>query len=159
MDLSRSVTRVLNIVIVVLFVSMTLVLTGSIVSRTVQPFLSTELNVQIPWSEEFIKYVLLWICWLGAAIVVHENGHFALNFLSRMLPGRRIFLFFRHLSTMILAAVFIYYGTEICINMIIQKTPSLQIPKTLINMVVPVTGVLFVFYTLVDLRSHKKDGA
>ena len=159
MSVSNFVTRILNFVVIILFVSMTVILTASILSRSIQPFISAELNIQIPWSEEFIKYAVLWICWLGAALVVHEKGHFALNLLSRKYPDSRILSFCLYLSTTILAAVFIYYGTAVCINMSIQKTPSLQISKTFVNMVVPITGVLMVFYTLIELRNRRKGGS
>ena len=150
------ITKIINLLIIVFFIFVTLILTTSILTRFLQPYMPSGVNIHISWAEEVIKYSVLWICWLGAAIVVREKGHFALKLLTRKYPNMRFFPIILFVATIIMAGLFIYYGTIVCINMRIQKTPSLQISKMYVNMVVPITGILMIFYSLVDLRNSKR---
>lgn len=156
LKVANIVTKIINVIIVFSFIFMTIILTASIFSRFLQPYMPAGLNIQIPWSEEFIKYSVLWICWLGAAIVVREKGHFALNLLTRKYPHMRFLSIILFVATITMAGLFIFYGTIVCFNMRIQKTPSLQISKMYINLVVPITGILMIFYSLVDFFNNDR---
>ena len=104
----KTVNRIVQSVIVALFCLVTLVLTASIVTRFLQPYIPGSIRIQIPWAEEFIKYAVLWICWLGAALVIPEHGHFALNLLTRKFPNLRIVRLVSSAVILFVAALFIF---------------------------------------------------
>jgi TRAP-type C4-dicarboxylate transport system permease small subunit len=41
----------------------------------------------LSWSEEVARYVFVGIIWMGAAVVVRENGHPGMDLLTRSLPA------------------------------------------------------------------------
>ncbi len=149
-------TRLIYRFILGLFVLVTLVLTASIITRFIQPYLPEGINAQIPWAEEVVKYSILWVTWLGSAVVIGERGHFALNLLTRKYPNLKFLQIVYNASIFIVAGLFVYYGSIVAWNMRIQRTPSLQLPKIYINIIVPIAGMLMILYTIDAMRKRKQ---
>ncbi len=40
----------------------------------------------IPWSEEMARFLEIWVCFLGAALLYKEDGHMGLDILVKVLP-------------------------------------------------------------------------
>ncbi len=141
--------RTINRAVFILFALVTIIMTINVVGRFLQPFMPDGINIQITWAEEFVKYAVLWIVWLGSAVIILNKGHFALNFLTSKFPGSKLLQVIQFLSTIIMASVLIYYGIEISFELSILKTPSLQISKMYVYMIVPLTGLLMIFFEIV----------
>lgn len=146
---SEFLKKTINGIVFILFVLITIIMTINVVGRFFQPFMPDEMNIQITWAEEFVKFAVLWIVWLGSAVIILDNGHFALHFLTSKFPGSKFLKMIQFLSTIIMASVLIYYGIEISFELSILKTPSLQISKMYIYMIVPLTGLLMIFFEFV----------
>lgn len=151
-----NLTTIIYRFILGLFALVTLVLTASIATRFIQPYLPEGIDAQIPWAEEVVKYSILWITWLGSAVVIGERGHFALNLLTRKYPHLKFLRVVYNASILLVAGLFIYYGSLVAWNMRIQRTPSLQLPKIYINIIVPIAGVLIILYTIDVMRKQKQ---
>ena len=59
----------------------------------------------LSWSEEVARYVFVWIIWIGAAVVVRENGHPGMDLLTRSSPRRMAVC-----------------GSEIVVNLLVAAT-------------------------------------
>src|SRR6185312_8065734 len=45
------------------------------------------LNDSLAWTEEIARYALIWITFIGAAVVVRKNSHIAVEVLLHFLPA------------------------------------------------------------------------
>ena len=152
-------TQFMLYIILALFTLITIVLAGSILTRFIQGFLPQGFDIQLPWAEEVIKYALLWVCYLGAAILVREKGHFGLGFLSRQYPESRVIPLIAYLCSALVAFIMVYYGTLVTLSMRIQRTPTLQISKTWIEMIFPIAGLLMLIFIVEGLVKLIREGA
>ncbi len=155
---SEILKKTINSIVFILFVMVTIIMTINVVGRFFQPFMPDGINIQIAWAEEFVKFAVLWIVWLGSAVIILDKGHFALHFLTRKYPDSRLLKTIQFLSTIIMASVLIYYGIEISFELSILKTPSLQISKMYVYMIVPLSGLLMIFFEFVaTVRRNTKN--
>ncbi len=105
--------RLLKILIVVCLAGMVLLVFGNVVLRYA-------FNSGITESEEFSRWLFVWMVFLGAIVVLRENGHLGLEFVVNSLPRplRRICLGLAHVL-MIFATWLIISGsyTQFLLNM------------------------------------------
>lgn len=151
------IQKAINGIVFILFVMVTIIMTVNVFGRFLQPYVPDGINVQITWADEFVKFAILWIVWLGSSVIILDKGHFSLHFLTRKYPDLKILKAIQFLSTIILAAVLIYYGVEVSIELSILKTPSLQISKMYVYMIVPLTGLLMIFFEFAALGRKGND--
>lgn len=106
------------------------------------------------WSEELVGYMFGWMALFGASLVVGERGHMNIPVLVERfsMGGRKFFAIFAEVIACIFAAVILVYGgVQIATLAMGQMTSSLGIPIGVFYWVLPVSGVLNVIYTLLNI--------
>ena len=138
--------RVLGIVITCLFALMTVIGTYQIVTRY---FFNRPSTV----SEELLTYSFTWMSLLASAYVFGKRDHMRMGFLADKFtgPGRRYLEAAIDLLTFAFAGVvMVYGGISITKLTMIQTTASLRGPMGYIYVIVPVTGVLIMLFSLMN---------
>lgn len=136
----------LGIVIIALFVFMTLIGSYQIVTRY---FFNKPSTV----SEELLTYSFTWMSLLASAYVFGKRDHMRMGFLADKFtgPGRRYLEAAIDLLTFAFAGVvMVYGGISITKLTMIQTTASLRVPMGYIYVIVPVTGVLIMLFSLMN---------
>lgn len=113
------------------------------------------LNDALTWSEEFLRFSLVWFAMLSASIIFKQRGHLGLVFLVKMLPApvqERIDRAIRWLMLLLVGFV-AYQGFTILWGVRGQVTPALRIPVWLPYGAIPVAFVLMAIYGLWHLVS------
>ncbi len=139
--------RVVMTICVVLFVEMTIVGTYQIVTRY---FFNSPSTI----SEEIVTYSFTWLSILAAAYVFGKRGHLAMTFLSAKLTGKpRIWLDAFSEVLVFLTALFLLTigGYDIASENSTQVTNSLGISMGLVYSVLPISGVIIMLYSLMNL--------
>ena len=141
------IDRVLGLLCIVLFVVLVVVVTWQVVSRTV-------LNDPAPWTEEASRFTFVVLALLGAALVFSERGHIAVELLVSKFPRTAqlavavavelIVIFFALL-------VFVVGGYRVAENAWNQQISTLPITVGQVYMVLPLTGLLIIFYSIYHL--------
>ena len=136
------------------------ILSGSLM---VLMFLATVANVAarylfnspIQWAEEFSRYAFIWIVFLGAVVCTKHKRHIGIDSLVKILPGhvQPWVSLAADLMTSALMVIIIWYGWILTRNAT-QMTATLNVPQYVIYIVVPASGLLGLFYSLGDFRSH-----
>lgn len=106
------------------------------------------------WSEELVSYMFGWMSLFGASIVVGERGHMNIPILvDRMGAGvRKALAVFAEIVACVFAAVILFYGgMQITSLAMGQMTSSLGVPIGIFYIVLPVSGVLNVIYTILNI--------
>lgn len=111
------------------------------------------LGNSLTWSEEVGRHIFVWMTFLGAALAVRTKAHVALDLLVNHLPRKLqvAVLGLGHLVMMIFAAVLIYAGVYMITLGSRQMSAALQIPMKYIYIILPISGVLIIFYLLKSL--------
>ena len=113
------------------------------------------------WSEELVSYMFGWMALFGASLVTGERGHMNIPLLTERLgPGlKKGLAVFSETVALLFSVVILFYGgmkiTDLAMG---QMTSSLGLPVGFFYAVLPVSGVLCVVYTGLNLWEFLKTG-
>lgn len=144
MKIKLFLDQFIQILIAVLMALMVINVTWQVFSRYVMGDPSS-------FTDELSRYMMVWLGLAGAAYVSGKNGHLAIDILPGKLHGRKLLALqlFIHLMVIFFGLVIMIWGggNLVYITQILQqKSATLQIPLSWIYGIVPVSGVLVVFY-------------
>lgn len=105
------------------------------------------------FTEELARYSLVWLGILGASYVAGQKMHLAIDLLSMKLQGKsKLYLeIFIQLSILFFSSVVMLIGgfrlvlITLSLN---QISAALQVPLGYVYLVVPISGLLIIFYSL-----------
>lgn len=105
------------------------------------------------FTEELARYTLVWLGILGAGYVAGQKMHLAIDLLSMKLQGKsKIYLeIFIQLSILFFSLVVMLIGgfrlvlITLSLN---QISAALQVPLGYVYLVVPISGLLIIFYSI-----------
>lgn len=112
------------------------------------------------WSEEMVSYLFAWMSLFGASIVVGERGHMNIPIVVERMgqKGRRFFAIFGEIVALAFALVILVYGgIQITSLAMGQMTSALGVPVGIFYVVLPLSGVINIIYTIlniVDIATH-----
>ncbi|MCP9235552.1 TRAP transporter small permease [Lewinella sp. JB7] len=141
--MKNKVDRILGGVLVLMLVIMTLDVLWGVFTRYV-------MSNQASWSEELARFLLIWIGILGAAYASGQRMHLSIDLLKNK-PVRLI----AALIILFALGVMVVGGTRLVMLTaeLGQRSPALGVPMSLIYAVVPISGLLIIFYRFPDLKS------
>ena len=135
-------------VIYVLFWLAGILLLFVTVGTCIDAILRYLLNRPIPWMLEITEYVMLYIPFLGAALVLKEEGHIKVDLLIYRLSDRnkiRISIV-TSLVGGIIMSIYTWLGIQVTLDFFNRGVASLEYLKTpmyLILMIIPIGGFFF----------------
>lgn len=155
--MSKVLNRTLAGICVVLFALLVVIVVWQVVSRQV-------LNTPQAWTEELSRYVFVWLGLFAAALVFSERGHIAVDFVARRTgpaAQRTIAIVIQLLVIAFAAVILIYGGWRVAGGAWEQALSSLPVTLGQMYTVMPITGVLIVFYAVdnvIDLLTGRLKG-
>lgn len=144
--------KVVSGLLVILMALMVFNVTWQVLSRYV---------VQNPssFTDELSRYMLIWLGMLGAAYVAGQNQHIAIDLLPNRLIGKskmklmiliNVIVLFFAFSVMVMGGINLVYITFI----LGQKSATMQIPLAYIYTILPVSGLLVIYYQVFQISNH-----
>ena len=133
-DVKKSVDRVIEFLTCTLFLLMVAVASWQVLSRFIFKNPST-------FSEELLRYSLIWLAMLATAYVVGKNEHIAITFLrDRLIEESRIKLDILIQSIFLLfsAIIMVYGGAKAVSLTMAQISPALHVPMGFVYLALPV---------------------
>lgn len=146
MKIKLILDKAISVLIAVLMALMVANVTWQVFSRYV-------LGDPSSFTDELSRYMMVWLGLAGAAYVSGKNGHLAIDILPERLHGKNLlvlqlvihgFVIFFGLVIMIWGGGNLVYITEI----LQQKSATLRIPLSWIYAIVPISGIMVVYYHL-----------
>lgn len=121
----------------------------------------TRFVIQSPssYTEELARYLLVWLGLLGAAYAVGRKMHLAIDLLPQALTGRMKAL----LELVIQAIIFVFAATVVlgggielvALTLVLQQvSAALQIKLGYVYLVLPLSGILMMFYSATFIIEH-----
>jgi TRAP-type C4-dicarboxylate transport system permease small subunit len=107
------------------------------------------LRLGIPWAEEIAKYLMVWMAMLGAALVMWEKGHVAVEFLYDKIPPKiaRWVKLLQLIVQIILVFVIMTEGWKYAQTGWRSISPTTKIPRFYPYLSIPVGAALMLFYS------------
>lgn len=130
-----------------IFVLMIVVGTYQIVTRYI-------FNAPSTVSEELLTYSFTWMALLSAALVFGKRDHMRMTFLADKLTGKSALALSVISELFVLgfaALILIYGGIAITRLTMTQITASLGISMGYVYIVLPISGVLIVIYSVINI--------
>ena len=109
------------------------------------------------FTDELSRYLLIWVGVLGAAYASGKRLHVAIDLLSSKMTDERqkhmLKVLIALLIIMFVSAVFVIGGARLVyITFILkQNSAALQIPLAYVYLVIPLSGLLIIYYKLSEI--------
>ena len=110
-------------------------------------------NYSFVWAEELVRYLMIWMVMIGAALVQSTNDHIRIDFFP-MLAGPRARIIMETLfrvGALLFLAVIAYKGIKIALFNRMFESSGLRISMFWPTLAIPVGAILIVFYTILAL--------
>lgn len=121
------------------------------------------LNSPSTFTDELAGFLLIWVGLLGAGYATGQGLHLAIDILPEFVEGRKK----RILSTVINALVLLFAllvmviggGRLVFITLDLEQLSSaLQIPLGYVYAVLPLSGLIMIYYSLYNILSNQRYG-
>lgn len=109
------------------------------------------------WTEEFVKYVLIWTTMLGVPYAYGRDKHISIGFVTSTFTPKGLAMDKLFNDILILAisiVIMVAGGIMVTSNAAGQVSAALQIPMQVYYSGVPVSGVLMILYSIPRLMDH-----
>lgn len=135
---------------------------GLLVVDVVWQVLTSFLNSPSNFTDELARFLLIWVGVLGIAYVSGKNHHLSLDLLPkkwseetyiRLNRFTYLLVIMFALLVMVIGGIRLVYVTYV----LDQTSPALQIPFGIVYLVIPLSGLLIIFYKLHDIIYPKHD--
>ena len=145
--LTQIITKILEIVLIIL-------MAGIVIDVSWQIFTRFILRDPSSYTEELAGFLLIWIGLLGASYALYTRVHLGIDILTSKLVGFR-----RKMSTITIYILVLLFSLFIpviggmkLVNITLtlkQISPAMGIPMGYVYLVLPITGVLMIYYSIV----------
>ncbi|MDO5519337.1 MAG: TRAP transporter small permease [bacterium] len=101
------------------------------------------------YTEELLRYMLIWVTMLGVPYAYGKNRHLSINLMVKKFTPKnelRMKLFIELLVMALSIFVMIIGGIKVTLNSAGQISPAIQIPMQIYYICVPICGILMVIY-------------
>ena len=141
-----SMNKVVSVILILLMALMVLDVTWQVFTRFI-------LQKPSSYTEELAGFLLIWIGLLGSSYALYTRAHLGIDVLTYKLQGlkRKIVEILVYLIVMVFAIFVLVIGGYNLVRMTLQLkqiSPALGIKMGYVYTVIPITGVLFIIYSL-----------
>ncbi|MDL4840367.1 TRAP transporter small permease [Aquibacillus rhizosphaerae] len=111
------------------------------------------------FTNELLRFLLVWTALLGASYAFGSNKHLALTFVKNKIKGKSWLVVSVINDVFILAfaiLVLIKGGSQLVETTMTQLTPILQIPMGVVYSILPISGIIIVLYKILNIKFYAK---
>ncbi len=155
MKLRSQIDSVLEKILVIIMSSMVINVLWQVFSRYI-------LTNPSSFTDELARYLMIWVGVLGAAYVAGKGNHVAITYFSEKFSPNNLKRVKVSINLIILG--FAFFGMLVgglrlvYITMVLEQlSPSLKIPLGIVYAVIPLSGILIIYYKILDLKNMRHD--
>lgn len=118
------------------------------------------LEIPSSFTDELARYLMIWLGVLGAAYVSGKKMHVAIDLISSKLSTqgkKKVSILVSGLIAMFSFFALVIGGVRLVYLTLVlgQSSPALQIPLGLVYSIIPISGLLIIYYKLNDIKNIK----
>lgn len=150
----NTINRIIEFCLVFIFALLVIDVLWQVFSRYV-------LGQSYSFTEEFARFALIWLAILGAAYLNGKREHLSMDYLVQKLTGKRlkkrkqsieILMFIFALVVMVIGGGNLVYTTLY----LGQLSPAMHISLGYVYAIVPISGLLIMFYSVYNISFYNK---
>ena len=100
----------------------------------------------IYWAEELVRYLMVWLIFLGGSQVAKREGHITVDVVQTAVPpkARTVMVFSVHIVTIVFCLVLTYYSYHQMMRVFSSKqiSPAMELPMWIPYLSIPVGSFL-----------------
>ncbi|MED4599423.1 TRAP transporter small permease [Paenibacillus validus] len=105
------------------------------------------LKIPTPWTEEVTRFAFAYMAFIGAVLGTKYHSHLNVDVINQLPPKiRTAVTAVGYMVTIAFVAFFTYYGWVHTMNSKLQTTPTLQVSLMYMYIIMPISGVLMLYY-------------
>ncbi|UCF92998.1 MAG: TRAP transporter small permease [Desulfobacterales bacterium] len=112
------------------------------------------LKYPISWTEEVARFLMIWICMLGATIAIKKGTHVAVIYFVTKFSAKaknRLALI-NHILIIAFLLIPSIYGIKLCVSQMGQLSPALRISMFWPFLAVPAGCIIMILHEVVLIR-------
>lgn len=146
----KSINKFIEFMLIIIFTLLVLDVIWQVVSRYV-------VGQSSSFTEEFARFALIWLAILGAAYLNGQRSHLSMDYLLRKLSPEQLEKRLKIIEVMMmlfaLVVMVIGGGNLVYTTLILgQKSPAMGLSLGFVYSIVPLSGLLIMFFSLYNLR-------
>ena len=146
MTIREKIDKVIEFALIVLISTLVLDVLWQVFSRYVLASPSS-------FTDELAGFLLIWVGLLGAAYVAGKNEHLAIDLMLQKMKGkkkRNLQIFINSIVGIFAVFVMVFGGTWLVYTRFILsvKSAALALPLGYVYLIVPVSGLLILYYVI-----------
>jgi TRAP-type C4-dicarboxylate transport system permease small subunit len=98
-------------------------------------------KIPTPWTEEFMRFSMIWLTWVGSALTIRVDGHVSVDILISYIhqyKARTFFFVLARLLCVVFLILFLPHAVSLIFRSGTSMAASLPIPYSYVYMSVPV---------------------
>lgn len=118
------------------------------------------LNNPSKYTEEFLRYALIWLTMLGMPYAYGQDKHISINLITKSFHPKNLLrtkVIIEVVIMLLSVVVLVIGGTMVTMNSVGQISPAMQLPMPVYYICVPISGVLMSLYCAVRLVEFTKE--
>ena len=129
---------------------------GILVTCTAQVIARFVFNSSIRWSNEISRYLLCYLTFIGAFVLIKEKGYIKMDVLeAKITPqARPYYEIIMEILMISYAVVLVIYGNELALKNAHQRSSTLHIPKDLLYTIIPISGGCMIINSLRNIVEY-----
>lgn len=154
MNIKNYIEKVLTVVTCIMMVIMVVGALWQVFSRYV-------LNDPSLFTEELLRFMLIWTAMLGACYAFSTDKHLALIFIKNKFDGKLKLMIdtFIDFMTMFFAGIILVKGgLQLTMSTMKQLSPILLLPMGLVYSVIPLSGIIIIIVQILNIVKRMKKG-
>lgn len=154
--LARALDKALSVFLMCLMSLMVLTVTWQVVSRFI-------LKAPSSYTEELARFLLIWIGLLGASYALRTKAHLGIDILPKYLSGKKRKWLMEFIYSLIMAFAFfvMVVGGFRLVDLTFtldQTSAAMGVRMGYVYLVLPLSGAIMMFYSLVAILEIRKMG-
>lgn len=112
------------------------------------------------YTEEFLRYALIWLTMLGMPYAYGQDKHIAINLVTKTFRVKNLLVTKMVIEMIVLILsvfVLIIGGLMVTMNSMGQISPAMQLPMPIYYVCLPISGVLMCIYCVLRLAEFTKE--
>lgn len=149
----KALDKIISTVCVIIFIAMVLLTTYQVGVRYIFKSPSSI-------SETLTRYMFVWLIILSATYVFGQRDHICINALKDTFSAKtkKAVNIFGECIVILFAVMIMIYGGSVITKMnMLQYDSILNIPTGLIYSVIPICGVLIIFYSIINITKYARE--
>jgi TRAP-type C4-dicarboxylate transport system permease small subunit len=123
-----------------------------------QVFCRKFLGFSISWSEEVALLLMVWMAFISMAIGVEKHLHIVISMFFDLFPKPVQWVIAKATNVLIISfgVIMIYFGLSLIQTTSSSTLPATKLPSATLYLMIPVSGIFIVYYTLIELFGLQK---